>query len=222
VETGFSRPESSSLTGDARPAASVEAVSTDWPQSVPVLTSPGVSLREVTQQDASPLLAVLSTQDVSRFLSPLPATGDAFARFVTLTHQQRAAGQYVCFAVVPTGMSTAIGLFQVRSLEPPFSIAEWGFALASPFWGTGLFVEAARLVGDFVFGTIGVRRLEARACVQNHRGNGALRKLGATPEGVLRGSFLWQGEYHDQVLWSILDSDWKRAADPSESSSGSV
>jgi ribosomal-protein-alanine N-acetyltransferase len=108
-------------------------------------------------------------------------------------------------------MSTPIGLFQVRSLEPRFSTAEWGFALGSSFWGTGLFVEAARLVGDFAFGTMGVRRLEARACVQNDRGNGALRKLGATQEGVLRRSFLWQGEYYDQMLWSILDSDWNDA-----------
>jgi RimJ/RimL family protein N-acetyltransferase len=61
---------------------------------------------------------------------------------------------------------------------------------------------------DFAFGTVGVRRLEARACAENKRGNGALRKLGATPEGVLRRSFLWQGQYQDQVLWSILDSDW--------------
>ena len=80
--------------------------------------------------------------------------------------------------------------------------------LGSPFWGSGLFTRAARLVLDFAFGTLGVRRLEARACAENRRGNGALRKLGATPEGVLRRSFLWHGKYHDQVLWSILDSDW--------------
>lgn len=209
METAFSRHESSIAT-----------VGSDWRQSLPVLTSRGLSLREVAPQDASPLLAMLGTRNVSRFLSPHPATADAFARFVTWTHQQRAAGQFVCFAVVPAGMSTAIGLFQIRSLEPRFSTGEWGFALGSPFWGTGLFVEAARLVGNFAFGTIGVRRLEARACVQNHRGNGALRKLGATAEGVLRRSFLWQGEYHDQMLWSILDSDWKGAAHLPEGSPG--
>jgi RimJ/RimL family protein N-acetyltransferase len=153
---------------------------------------------------------MLQAEEVTRFISPLPATADAFVRFVKWTHQQRAAGQFICFAVVPAGMSTAIGVFQVRALDPGFSVAEWGFALGSPFWGTGLFAEAARLVGDFAFGTIGVRRLEARASVDNDRGNGALRKLGATPEGMLRRSFLWQGEYHDQVLWSILDSDWKK------------
>jgi len=56
-----------------------------------------------------------------------------------------------------------------------------------------------------------VHRLEARAAVQNGRGNGALRKLGAVQEGVLRKSFLRNGEYLDQVLWTIMDEDWRQA-----------
>ena len=91
-------------------------------------------------------------------------------------------------------MTTAIGLFQVRQLEPDFATAEWGFALGSAFWGTGMFMDGARMVVDFAFETLGVRRLEARAAVANGRGNGALRKLGAVQEGVLRRSFLKNGQ----------------------------
>lgn len=48
------------------------------------------------------------------------------------------------------------------------------------------------------------------------RGNGALRKIGAVQEGVLRRSFLRHGQYQDQVLWSILAEDWRlqRGGDP--------
>ncbi|MCM3880206.1 MAG: GNAT family N-acetyltransferase, partial [Vicinamibacterales bacterium] len=58
---------------------------------------------------------------------------------------------------------------------------------------------------------IGVHRLEARAAVQNGRGNGALRKLGAVQEGILRKSFLRGGTYLDQSLWAILPEDWYRS-----------
>jgi RimJ/RimL family protein N-acetyltransferase len=51
--------------------------------------------------------------------------------------------------------------------------------------------------------------LEARASVANGRGNGALRKLGAIQEGILRRSFYRDGQYHDQVLWSVLAEDWR-------------
>ena len=85
-----------------------------------------------------------------------------------------------------------------------FQTGEWGFALGSAYWGSGLFLDAARHVLDFAFDDVGVLRLEARAAVVNGRGNGALRKTGAVQEGVLRRSFHRGGQFHDQVLWSIL------------------
>ena len=106
-------------------------------------------------------------------------------------------------------MDTAIGIFQVRQLEPGFGTAEWGFAIGSAFWGTGVFMDGARMVIDFAFNTIQMHRLEARAAILNGRGNGALRKIGAMQEGILRKSFLRNGEFLDQALWTILDEDWK-------------
>ena len=68
------------------------------------------------------------------------------------------------------------------------------------------------LLDDLADGTAAdARRLEARAAIQNGRGNGALRKLGAVQEGILRKSFLRNGKYHDQTLWAILDEDWYRS-----------
>jgi RimJ/RimL family protein N-acetyltransferase len=64
---------------------------------------------------------------------------------------------------------------------------------------------------DFAFKHTGVNRLEARAVVQNGRGNGALRKLGAVQEGVLRGSLLKNGQHLDQIMWSIIARDWMQA-----------
>ena len=181
----------------------------DWTQALPVLSGSMVALRELRASDAPSLLAMLATDDVARFISPPPTTVEGFERFIAWTHRERTAGNYVCFAVVPHGMTTAIGLFQVRQLEAGFGTAEWGFAIGSAFWGTGVFIDAARMVVDFVFDVIGTHRLEARAAMSNERGNGALRKLGAMLEGILRKSFLRNGEYLDQVLWSILDEDWK-------------
>jgi RimJ/RimL family protein N-acetyltransferase len=183
----------------------------DWRTGLPTLTGSMVTLRELRIDDAPALLAALTTDEVMRFISPPPTSVDGFERFIAWTHRQRAAGQYVCFAVVPRGSDIAIGLFQVRSLEADFGSAEWGFAIAAEFWGTGVFVDGAKLVVQFAFDTIGSHRLEARAAVLNGRGNGALRKIGATREGVLRKSFLRNGEYLDQSLWTILAEDWRDA-----------
>ena len=189
-------------------AVTAAVVTSDWQLGLPMLSSTNVTLRELRLSDASSLLAMLNTEEVARFISPPPTTVEGFERFIRWTHAERQAGRYVCFAVVPRGFEHAIGLFQVRQLESSFRVAEWGFAMGSSFWGTGLFVESARLVLDYTFDEIGVQRLEARAAVQNGRGNGALRKLGARPEAVLRKSFIRNGVPLDQQLWAILAEDW--------------
>jgi RimJ/RimL family protein N-acetyltransferase len=183
----------------------------DWRTGLPTLAGTLVTLRELRLSDAPSLFVSLTTDEVSRFISPPPTSVEGFERFIAWTHRQRAAGQYACFAVVPLASDIAVGIFQIRSLEPDFGTAEWGFAIACEFWGTGIFVDGAALVLDFAFTVIGSHRLEARSATPNGRGNGALKKLGARREGVLRKSFLKNGEYLDQALWTILATDWIEA-----------
>jgi RimJ/RimL family protein N-acetyltransferase len=183
----------------------------DWRHGLPTLCGALATLRELRVTDAPSLLVSMSTEEVKGSISPPPSTVEGFENFVAWAHRERAAGRCVCFAIVPHGSDTAVGLFQLRSLEPDFGTSEWGFALAREYWGTGVFGEGAELVLDFAFEVVGAHRLEARAVLKNNRGNGALRKLGAVQEGVLPRSFLRNGEYVDQALWTILAEEWLEA-----------
>jgi RimJ/RimL family protein N-acetyltransferase len=191
------------------PAALAPHAAAGWRQTVPVLAGGGVTLREVDLADAPSLFSLLTAEEVARFISPPPPTIEGFERFVRWAHQERAAGRYICFAVVPEGAPSAVGIFQLRAMDPGFTTAEWGFALGSGFWGTGVFVAGATVLLDFAADVIGVHRFEARAAVVNGRGNGALRKIGAVCEGVLRRAFERNGRHHDQMLWSILAEEWR-------------
>ena len=194
----------------ASPAVSAPAAR-DWRTGLPVLHGSMISLRELRASDAPALLVAFGSAEVTRLISPPPPTLEGFEKFIAWTLRQRQAGQSVAFGIVLRGTDTVVGIFQARALQPAFDIAEWGFAIGSEHWGSGVFMDAAELVLDFVFDTIGVHRLEARAVLENGRGNGALQKLGATHEGVLQRSFLRNGVYLDQALWSIL-ADARREA----------
>jgi len=183
----------------------------DWHAGLPILRGTQVILRELRTSDAPSLFAMLSADEVARFISPPPTTVEGYERFIHWTHRQRQAGTYACFAVTLRGSDQAIGIFQLRQSEPDFRTAEWGFAIGSAFWGTGVFQEGARLMLDFVFDTVGVYRLEARAAVTNGRGNGALRKLGAVREAILRRSFVRNGLPVDQALYAILEDEWRES-----------
>ena len=196
---------------DRTPALAPTSVEGDWTTGLPAINTDGVVLRELAKSDAPSLLSMLSTEEVARFITPPPTTLAGFQKFINWTQLERKAGRQLTFGMVPEGYDHAVGIVQVRAIAPNFAVAEWGFAVGSPFWGTGLFMASARTTLDFAFEHTMVNRLEARAVVQNGRGNGALRKLGAVQEGVLRGSLLRNGQHLDQIMWSILAQDWFQA-----------
>ena len=184
-----------------------------WRDCLPTLDGDRVTLRELRAADAPWLVAMITPPEVSRFISPPPSTVPAFERFIARSRAQQSAGVLACFAVTLRGHDSPIGLFQLRALTPDFAVAEWGFAISSDFWGTGLFAECAALVLEFAFSKVGVHRLEARAAVLNGRGNRALQKLGAVQEGVLRQAFLFDGDYVDQMLYSLVEDEWRASRD---------
>ena len=183
-----------------------------WTSRLPALKGDLVTLRDLRITDAPALFGMLSTDEVARFVSRPPSEVEGFEEFIRCMDRERAAGRALCYAIVPNGLADPAGVIQIRKLAPSFETAEWGWALGSPFWGTGVFLQAAHLALSFAFDTLGVHRLEARATVTNGRGNGALRKLGAVREGVLRRALRRDDQYLDQALWTILADEWRMGA----------
>lgn len=192
-----------------RLTTSTVADACDWRSELPTLCGERVELRPIEPRDAVALFTLLSAKEVTRFIATPPTSIAAFERFIERTRALQRAGAALCYVMTLRGHDTAIGMIQMRETEPHFAVAEWGFALGSAFWGTGLFEEAAELVLAFAFDTLCVHRLEARAVIRNGRGTRALLRLGAVQEGILRRSFFKDGEYLDQGLFAIVDDDWR-------------
>jgi len=181
---------------------------TTWRTALPTLVGRVVTLREPASQDLGPLVDLLNLNDATRFGLEESVSDVSVQELIERVSRERANGVSFTYAITLTGARNVIGLLQVRSLDPAFEAAEWECTIAPSSRGSGAFVDASRLVGSFAFGTLKSHRLEARVLVQNGRGNGALRKLGAVQEGVLRRSIRRGDEYCDQVLWSLLIEDW--------------
>jgi ribosomal-protein-alanine N-acetyltransferase len=181
-----------------------------WCEFVPRLSGELVDVREVVESDAGTLFELLSDPQVTEHLSSPPPSASAFAGFIRWAHGERAAGNGVCFGIVPHGMNDAVGIIQVRAIGLTCATSEWGFAIGASFWSTGVFVEAANLVAEFAFTSMNVNRLEARAVGINGRGNGVLNKLGADPEANLAAAFRKQGRAERQLLWSLREEGWRQ------------
>jgi RimJ/RimL family protein N-acetyltransferase len=185
-------------------SAALPAENAEWPQwrsIVPTLAHRTARLRELRSSDALPLLSMLTTEEVTRFISPPPVTQEGFERFIQWSRTKRQAGEYVCFGIVPPGYDVAVGIIQIQI--PSGETPEWGFALGSPFWGTGLFIQGAEAVLDFAFRGIGLDELCARAAVENGRGNAVLHKLGAVREGIIPDGLVRNGRAMNQYYWTL-------------------
>ena len=180
----------------------------DWRLGLPDLSGDHLTLRELRASDADSLYTELNTPEVRRFMWAPPPNAAAFAQFIEWAHAERSTGKYICYGIVARGEQHASGVFELRQLQPGFWRGELGFVMASRLWGRGVFAEGARLLLDFAFATVKVHRIEARAAVDNARGNAALRKLGAIREGTLKEAFIRDDRYVDQYLWSLLDTRW--------------
>jgi RimJ/RimL family protein N-acetyltransferase len=180
----------------------------DWRTGLPPLTARQVSLREPVAQDLGSLVDLLSVADATRFGMDEQGREMTVQRLIERAARDRAAGLSFTYVITTGTGRPPVGLIQVRRLDPAFEVGEWECTVAPSARGTGVFVESVRLIGSFAFGPVGVRRLETRVLLQNGRGNTALRKLGAVQEGILRRSIRRNGEYVDQVLWSLLKEDW--------------
>lgn len=212
MATNLRRQQTSDLP---MPAVELGAPDDSWKTCTPLMATEKATVRGLLPEDAGSLFALCTTEPVGRFIWPPPSSAARFEQFIDWTRDQQTSGRQICFAVVPPGETSAAGLIQVRQLEPNFVSAEWGFVVGERYWGTGLFMGAATLVLDFLFDTVGVNRLEARTVVTNGRANGALHKLGAVKEGVLRKGFCTDGRRYDQFMWSILAEDRRTRIDTS-------
>src|SRR5215470_16746126 len=115
-----------------------------WTDRVPTLRSDLMTLREVAAADVYPLFTLFGDPAVTAFMAPPPPTLAKFAGFVEWSHKQREHGHGLCVGIVPDGMTAAVGILQVRALDPTSSSssAEWGFVLSAHFWSTGVFFDA--------------------------------------------------------------------------------
>ena len=70
--------------------------------------------------------------------------------------------------------------------------------------GKGYTTEAVNLLVDYLFGRKRVNRMQLNIHPDNAASKKVAEKCGFTFEGLMRGCWFHQGEYHDLEIWSLL------------------
>ncbi|TFG17923.1 MAG: N-acetyltransferase [Promethearchaeota archaeon] len=75
--------------------------------------------------------------------------------------------------------------------------------------GKGYGTEAMKLLLEYGFNTLNLNRIDLKVNDFNSRAIRCYQKIGFIEEGRMRQSCFRNGEYHDQLIMSILHSEWK-------------
>jgi RimJ/RimL family protein N-acetyltransferase len=129
--------------------------------------------------------------------------------FIARVRAGRAARQAVCFIVTPDVSTEVAGLVLLQRLGSGSRAAAVLSVFSEAQWDTGLPAVSTACVLGFAFFAVGVGRVEGRAGAS--RELDAVRRLGAVVEGVLRQSRPVREGLADQVMCSVLSTDWDRS-----------
>ncbi len=91
--------------------------------------------------------------------------------------------------------------------------AHIGIGLRPSFRGRGLASDVVRTLCQYAFATRGLHRLAIETLADNAPMIAVAGRTGFVPEGRLRKAAWVNGEYLDEVLFGLLDSEWRQQLD---------
>lgn len=78
------------------------------------------------------------------------------------------------------------------------------------YWGKGYGSDAMEVLINFIFDEMNLNRIMLNVYSFNSRAIKSYEKCGFVKEGVLRQALYKGGQYHDEVIMSILKEDYKK------------
>ncbi|HEV2561891.1 MAG TPA: GNAT family protein [Rhizomicrobium sp.] len=131
--------------------------------------------------------------------------------------QEMARGAQISYAVRRLADDAIVGSTSYLAIAPENARVEIGATwYVAGAQGSAINPEAKYLLLENAFAA-NYNRVEFKTDSKNARSRAALRKLGATEEGTLRGH-MWmpQGYYRDSTYFSILAAEWPGVKDTLE------
>lgn len=166
------------------------------------LTGRGVRLERLGDVHRDELRAACAADPDIWEIYPYSMLGHAFDAWWDKT----AGSRLVHVAVAGDRLVGMSSFYDVDSANAALAIG--GTYFVPDVRGTGVNREVKRLMLDAAF-RAGSRRVVFHIDAINARSRGAIEKLGATFEGIMRRDRVtWTGRVRDTCVYSILDDEW--------------
>ena len=184
-----------------------------WPTEIPTLQYGLVTLRPSEERDIDSIFNACQDPLIPAFTTvPAAYTIDHAIDFVRSDPFSFAERREFRF-VVDYGNGDDVkfaGVISLHTINIKNHTAEIGYWLEKSMRGKGIGTIAAKMITDYGFKTLGFRRIDGLADVDNTASQKLLISAGYQKEGILRNKVTRDdGRQIDMALFATTDSSWK-------------
>jgi RimJ/RimL family protein N-acetyltransferase len=178
------------------------------------LTGRFVRLEPLTEAHRESLRPAAQDERIWEF-NIVTGFGPAFDGWFDAALSESAKGTRVAFTVVRNVDNATLGSTSYLDPSPNHRRVEIGHTWYHPSaWHSAVNPECKRLLFAHAFEVLGLSRVAFNVDATNHRSRAAVRKLGATEEGILRQhAVTYTGRVRDTVVHSVLADEWTAVRD---------
>lgn len=173
----------------------------------PILIGKKIKLRPITRQDAKAMFASLADAESMRLTGTQQTF--TFAQVAAYCTGLETAVDRVDYAIIRQEDELYVGEVVLNNIDWDNRSANFRIALAGQeHFGQGYGTEATQMILAHGFEALNLHRIELEVFDFNPRAQHVYAKAGFVREGVRRDALLWDGEYHDAIVMSILEDEY--------------
>jgi RimJ/RimL family protein N-acetyltransferase len=167
------------------------------------------ALRAWRDSDVGPLVIACQDPEISRWTRVPYPYGRADARaYLLQRHDSLHAGIAAPFAIVSAAdRDELLGSISLMRFSWQHARAEVGYWLAKPARGRGHATRAVRLITEWGFRSLALRRIDLLAATENPASQRVAERCGFTREAILRSYLQGKEGRQDMVAFGRLASD---------------
>ena len=171
-----------------------------------------VALRPPVTQDIVDRLRVGLVAEYVTLCGGVADSDEPFTEAQARAWYERAAAEPYGWCIEIRGR--CIGTARLHSLDSDNRRARYAIGIFDPeMWGRGYGTLATRGVLRFAFGVLMLHRVDLRVLSDNTRAIACYARCGFRQEGTEREGALIDGNWHDDVMMSILDREYWRLSE---------
>lgn len=170
-----------------------------------------ISLIPFEIQYKNQLLKAIKSPEVWKYTWREIKTIEDIEEIIEIAVRNKNAYNQIPFLIKEKLTGQIIGTTRIGEIDAVNRNVEIGWTWLSPtYWRTGVNTECKFLVLQYCFEVLKVIRVQFSVSGHNLRSQKAVERIGAVKEGTFRRHRIKSdGSVHDNVFYSILDSEWK-------------